>query len=44
MRERGVFVVPIQGAVRIAICSTPTAGIPRLVEALEEGVRAAEAE
>ncbi len=44
MREQGVFVVPIQGAVRVAICSTQTSGIARLVEALDAGVRAAEAE
>lgn len=42
MRERGVFVVPMKGAVRAALCSTPAAQVPRLVEALAEGVRAAE--
>lgn len=42
MRERGVFVVPMKGAVRAALCSTPVAAVPRLVEALVEGVRAAE--
>jgi aromatic-amino-acid transaminase len=41
MRARGVFVVPLQGAVRVALCATPRARIPRLVEALEAGVRAA---
>jgi len=43
MRELGVFVVPVQGAVRVALCSTPAAHIPRLVEALAEGVSAAQA-
>ena len=42
MRARGVFVVPLQGAVRIALCSTPERSMPRLVEALAEGVAAAE--
>jgi aromatic-amino-acid transaminase len=40
MRERGVYTVPIPGAVRVALCSTPAAQIPRLVEALEAGVAA----
>ncbi len=40
MRERGVYTVPIPGAVRVALCSTPAAKIPRLVEALEAGVAA----
>ena len=34
MREDGVYVVPIQGAVRVALCSTPAAQIPRLVASL----------
>jgi len=41
MRASGVFVVPLQGGVRVALCSTPTRDIPRLVEALDRGVRAA---
>jgi aromatic-amino-acid transaminase len=45
MRELGVFVVPLNassgGAVRIALCSTPARDVPRLVEALSEGLRAA---
>jgi aromatic-amino-acid transaminase len=41
MRERGVFVVPQAGAVRVALCSTPARDVPRLVEALAEGVRGA---
>lgn len=39
MRERGVYVVPMRGAVRVALCSTPARDVPRLVEALSEGVR-----
>jgi hypothetical protein len=34
--------VPIQGAVRVALCSTPARDVPRLVEALAEGARAAQ--
>ncbi len=41
MRRRGVYVVPVDGAVRVALCSTPKDAIPRLVEALEAGVRSA---
>ena len=36
MREDDVFVVPIRGAVRVALCSTPAASIPRLVRSLEK--------
>lgn len=47
MRELGVFVVPMTtasgGAVRIALCSTPARDVPRLVAALVEGLRAAQA-
>ena len=39
MRERGVYVVPMRDAVRVALCSTPARDVPRLVEALAEGVR-----
>lgn len=39
MRELDVFVVPIPGALRVALCSTPLSSIPRLVEALAAGVR-----
>lgn len=38
-REDGVFVVPLQSAVRVALCSTPVASVPRLVDALVEAVR-----
>lgn len=34
LRERGIFVVPLPGAVRVALCSTPEAAVPRLVEGL----------
>ena len=40
--ECGVYIVPLEGAVRVALCATPASAIPRLVEALEAGVRAAE--
>jgi len=33
MQAKGVFVVPLNGAVRVALCATPTNKIPRLVEA-----------
>ncbi|MFT7668378.1 MAG: aromatic-amino-acid transaminase [Planctomycetota bacterium] len=42
MRELGVFVVPFDGAVRLALCAISEANIPRLVEALHSGVRAAQ--
>ncbi len=41
MREAGVYVVPMEGAVRIALCATPAASLPRLVEALANGLAAA---
>ena len=34
MRERGVFVVPMAGAVRVALCAIPEAAVERLVEEL----------
>jgi aromatic-amino-acid transaminase len=34
MRENGVYVVPIAGAVRIALCSTPVRDVPDVVRAL----------
>jgi aromatic-amino-acid transaminase len=43
MREQGVYVVPLVGAVRVALCATARADVPRLVQALASGVRAAEA-
>jgi aromatic-amino-acid transaminase len=41
MKQDGVYVVPLERAVRIAICATPCAEVARLVQALERGVRAA---
>jgi len=41
MRDEGVFAIPVRGAVRLALCSVPVPQIPRLVEALARGVRAA---
>ena len=43
MREVGVYVLPMPGAVRVALCATPEAAIPRLVDALAAGVEAARA-
>jgi aromatic-amino-acid transaminase len=41
MRDVGVYVLPISGAVRVALCATPLAEVPRLLDALERGVAAA---
>jgi aromatic-amino-acid transaminase len=41
MRDEGVFVVPLEGAVRLALCAVSEAQIPRLVEALRVGTLAA---
>lgn len=41
MRDLGVYVLPISGAVRVGLCSTPVADVPRLLEALQKGVAAA---
>jgi aromatic-amino-acid transaminase len=43
MRELGVYIIPLDGAVRVALCSTPVTAVPPLVEALEAGVEAAQA-
>lgn len=40
MRELGVYVLPIAGALRVALCSTPLDEVPRLLDALEQGVEA----
>jgi aromatic-amino-acid transaminase len=40
MREHGVFVVPIAGAVRVALCSTPAQSVPELVRALAAALQA----
>ncbi|MBL8862562.1 MAG: aminotransferase class I/II-fold pyridoxal phosphate-dependent enzyme [Planctomycetes bacterium] len=39
LRAAGVFVVPLPGALRVALCSTPVAEVPRLVAALREAIR-----
>ena len=36
MKERGVFVVPVKGALRVALCSVAERDVPRLVDALAE--------
>ena len=41
MKKEGVFVVPLIGAVRIALCATPLPRIQRLIESLAAGVKAA---
>ena len=40
--SNGVFVVPMDGAVRLALCSVSAADIPHLVAEVARGVRAAE--
>ena len=40
-RDEGVFVVPLEGAVRVALCSTPAAEVPRLVAVLAQAVERA---
>ncbi|MBL6755909.1 MAG: pyridoxal phosphate-dependent aminotransferase [Planctomycetes bacterium] len=37
----GVYVVPMDGAVRLALCAVPQTDIPRLVDAVARGVEAA---
>lgn len=39
--EEGVYVVPMDGAVRVALCAVPRADVPRLVEVVSRGVDAA---
>jgi aromatic-amino-acid transaminase len=34
MKADGVFVVPVRGALRVALCSVPTPDIPRVVDSL----------
>jgi aromatic-amino-acid transaminase len=41
MQDDGVFIVPLQGAVRVGLCATPEAQIPRLVASLAKGIAAA---
>lgn len=40
MRDDDVFVVPQAGGVRVALCSTPAADVPRLVESLSRALGA----
>jgi aromatic-amino-acid transaminase len=40
MRALGVYVVPMKGAVRVALCSTAARDVPRLVKALAQGLPA----
>jgi len=40
MRELGVYIVPIPGGLRVALCSTPVADVPRLVAALRDACAA----
>ena len=44
MRDMGVYVIPLKGAVRVALCATPESEIPRLIAALRAGIDQAEAE
>ena len=37
-REQGVFVVPLQGALRLALCSTKLDDVPRLVQVVAEAL------
>jgi aromatic-amino-acid transaminase len=34
MKEKGVYVVPAKGALRVALCSVPARDVPKLVDAL----------
>ncbi len=40
-KREGVFVVPLDGAVRVALCSTRTADVPHLVAVLARSIEAA---
>jgi aromatic-amino-acid transaminase len=40
MKALGVYVVPMDGAVRVALCSTPLRDVPRVVDALAAGLAA----
>jgi aspartate/tyrosine/aromatic aminotransferase len=42
-KDRGLFVVPLQGAVRVALCAIPAADIPFLVEVLADAVASVDA-
>jgi len=38
-REKGVFVVPMDGAVRVALCATPMTDLPRLTQVLAVAIQ-----
>ncbi len=40
MRAEGVFVVPLPGAIRLALCATPSSSIERLVRSLVSALKA----
>ena len=42
MRDAGVYVIPMKGAVRVALCATPAAALPRLVDAMAKGIQASQ--
>lgn len=39
MRDEGVYVVPLKGALRVALCSTAVRDVPRLVQILKSGIQ-----
>jgi aromatic-amino-acid transaminase len=39
LKTAGVFVVPLPGALRVALCGTPARDVPRLVAALAAAIR-----
>jgi aromatic-amino-acid transaminase len=39
LRARGIFCVPLAGALRVALCSTPSRDVPRLCRELAEATR-----
>jgi aspartate/tyrosine/aromatic aminotransferase len=39
MRAEGVYAVPIEGALRLGLCSVPRSDVPRLVDATARAVR-----
>ncbi len=38
LKEQGIFVVPQEGAIRVALCSVPEADIERLVEGIAAAI------
>jgi len=39
LKAQGIFTVPLPGALRIALCSTPARDVPRLVAGLKDCIR-----